>query len=183
MLQKQGFLNLLKNSVINFHWIYSIMKTYIVCWVPAEIPYLGKILFLRCGPECSQTIRLQDFLINHIYRTNQWNSLRFGMLIQIHIWTKSWSKGFWMVMVKNGHGQSGHRTLKLTVSQEWIDEITNFLHDGANSGKLKLISMILGGLGQKWAWLFSSWDPKIYCIVRVSLWIELGVFCMLTVMQ
>ena len=24
-------------------------------------------------------------------------------------------------MVKNGHGQSGHRTLRLTVSQEWIN--------------------------------------------------------------
>ena len=40
----------------------------------------------------------------------------------------------------------------------------------------------LGGCGQKWAWSFSSWDPKICYIWRVYLWIEL-IFCMLTVRQ
>ena len=42
MDQKQGFLNLLKNLVI---------------------PYLGKFLFLRYWPKCSQPIRLEDVLI------------------------------------------------------------------------------------------------------------------------
>ena len=68
---------------------------------------------------------------------------------------------------------------------------TGFLHGGANSGKQKVISMGLlfqklksyfkfsGGPAQKWAWSFSSWDPKICWI---SLWIEL-IFCMLIVMQ
>ena len=46
-------------------------------------------------------------------------------------------------MVKNGCGQSGHRNLKLTVSQKWTD----ILHAGASSGKLKVVSMIFG-----WAW-------------------------------
>ena len=73
MGQKQGFFNLLESFVINFYWIWSIMKIYIICCVPAQIPYLGKFLFLRYGPKCSQPIRLQDFLINHISRTNQWN--------------------------------------------------------------------------------------------------------------
>ena len=68
---RQGFLNLLKDLVINFYWICSIMKTYIICCVPAQIPSLRKFLFLRYGPKCSQPIRLQDFLINHISRTNQ----------------------------------------------------------------------------------------------------------------
>ena len=66
MGQKQGFLNLLKNLVINFYYICSIMKIYIICCLPVQIPYLGKFLFLRYGPKCSQPIRLQDFLINHI---------------------------------------------------------------------------------------------------------------------
>ena len=79
------FFNLLENLVINFYWIWSIMKIYIICCVPAQIPYLGKFLFLRYGPKCSQPIRLQDFLINHISRTNQWNSLIFYMLTQLHI--------------------------------------------------------------------------------------------------
>ena len=41
-----------------------------------------------------------------------------------------------MGTVKNACDQSAHRALKLTVSQEWIDEWTNFLHAGANSGKV-----------------------------------------------
>ena len=40
----------------------------------------------------------------------------------------------------------------------------------------------MGGHGQKWPWLVSSWDPKICCMLRMSLWIEL-IFWMLTVMQ
>ena len=83
--QRQSFLNLLKNFAINFYWICSIMKINIICCDPAQIPYLGKFLFLRYGPKYSQPVRLQDFLINHISRTNQWNSLIFCMLIQIHI--------------------------------------------------------------------------------------------------
>ena len=50
---------------------FSIMKSYISCCVPAQIPYLGKFLFLRYGPKCCQPIRLQYLLINHISRTNQ----------------------------------------------------------------------------------------------------------------
>ena len=73
--QKRSFLNFLKNLVINFYWICSIVKIYITCCVTAQTPYLGKFLFLRCGPKCYQPIRLQDFLINHISRTDQWNSL------------------------------------------------------------------------------------------------------------
>ena len=43
----------------------------IICCVSAQIPFLGKFLFSRYGPKCSQPIRLQDFLINHISRANQ----------------------------------------------------------------------------------------------------------------
>ena len=68
---KNGFFNLLKNLVLNFHRIWSIMKIYIIYCVPAQIQHLGKFLFLRYGPKCSQLIRLQGFLINHISRINQ----------------------------------------------------------------------------------------------------------------
>ena len=50
-------------------------------------------------------------------------------------------------MVKNGCDQFGHCTLKLTVSQNWTIEETDFLHACTNSGKLKVDSMIFG-----WAW-------------------------------
>ena len=46
-----------------------------------------------------------------------WNSLIFCMLIQIQI--KVDQKMF-------GCGQSGHRTLKLTLSQEWMDAVSWF---------------------------------------------------------
>ena len=82
---KTRFFDLLKNLVINFYWICSIMKIYIIFCVPAKIPYFGKFLFFTYGPKCSQPIRLQDFLISHISRINNWKSWIFYMLIQIHI--------------------------------------------------------------------------------------------------
>ena len=42
MGQKQGFWNLLKNLVINFYWICYKMKMYIICCVPAPVPYFRK---------------------------------------------------------------------------------------------------------------------------------------------
>ena len=59
---KIGFLNLLENLVIIFFWIRSLKNVYINCCILAQIPYLGKICFLRYVPERSQPIRLQDFL-------------------------------------------------------------------------------------------------------------------------
>ena len=85
MGKKNAFLYLLKILIINFYWICSIMKIYIICCVPTQISYLGKYLFLRYGSKCAQPIRFQDFLINHISRTNWWNNLIFCTLIQIHI--------------------------------------------------------------------------------------------------
>ena len=55
---KTRFFNLLENLVISFYWIWSIMKIHIIFCVPAQIPYLGKCLFLRYGPKCCQPIRL-----------------------------------------------------------------------------------------------------------------------------
>ena len=91
---------------------------------------------------------------------------------------------FWVGMVKNGWGQSGHGTLKLTVSQKWTLNELIFLHAAANSGNLKIISWSFGQkwgqkCGQKWAWSFSSWEPKI---CWMSVWTEL-IFCVLTVKQ
>ena len=66
--------------------------------VPAQIPYLGKILVRRYRPKCSQPIRLQDFWINHYSRTNGWNSLIFCILMQIrkkvfrNFFSRAWSK-------------------------------------------------------------------------------------------
>ena len=96
---------------------------YLLCSCTNSI--LGKFLFLRYEPKCSQPVRSHDFLINHISRTNHWNNLIFCMLIQIHI-NKSWSINCWVGMIKNRCSQYGHMTLKLIVSQEWIDRMNWF---------------------------------------------------------
>ena len=83
--QNRVFFKILKHFVINFHWICYLMKLYIICCVFAQIPCLGKFWFLRYRPNCSQPIRLQDFLISYISRTNQWNCLILCMWIQIHM--------------------------------------------------------------------------------------------------
>ena len=113
MGQKQGFLNLWKiwslicsKFVLNLVWIYSWRKIYIICCVPAQIPYLGKFLFLRNGPKCSQPVRLHDFLINQVSRTNQWISTIICMLMQIHVIKKFDQKFFGVGMVKNWCGHT-----------------------------------------------------------------------------
>ena len=175
MDQKQGFLNKLKNFVINFYWICSIMKMYNICYVPAQIPYLGKF--------CSQPIRSQDLLINHISRTNQSNSLIFCMLIQIQIWyrykLKVDQKNFGLAWPEMGVASWSQDSKIGCISRiNWCNELIFCMVVQIQKSK-KLFQRFLGGLGQKWAWSFNSWDPKICWI---SLWIEL-IFCMLTVMQ
>ena len=80
-------------------------------------------------------------------------------------------------MVKNDCGQSGYKTLKLNVFQEWTVGINWFFHDATNSGKLKVASITFG-----YAWSFSSCDCKICCILRLNWRIEL-IFCIMIVMQ
>ena len=56
---------------------------------------------------------------------------------------KRWLKIFWESMVINGCGHSGHGTLKLTLCEEWTDEINWFLHLDTDSQKLRLIKNFL----------------------------------------
>ena len=108
-----GFFGFIEKLVIDFYWICSIMKVYIICCVPSQIPYLGKILLLRYGPKHSQPIRLQDFKIKWICEI-AWFYACWCKFKK----TKSWSNMFWFGMVKNGFGQFAHDTLKLTASQD-----------------------------------------------------------------
>ena len=61
---------------------------------------------------------------------------------------------FGVGMVKNGYGQSGDGTLKLTVSEEWTDRINWFLLVDKDSKKLKVdqiffwVGMVKNGCGQ-----------------------------------
>ena len=64
-----------------------------------------------------------------------------------------------MGVVKNGCGHSGYRTLKLTVSQECTDRLSRFFNAGANSGKLKVASMIFGWALPKMGMTFKFTKP------------------------
>ena len=67
-------------------------------------------------------IRLHDFWINFISWTNCWNNPIFCMLTKFKK-VKSWSKFFWVGMVKDGCSKSGLGTRKLILSREWADAI------------------------------------------------------------
>ena len=66
MGQKQVFFQFIGKFGHQFslNLIYNENLYYLLC--PCTNPISVKILFLRYGPKCSQPIRLQDFLINHI---------------------------------------------------------------------------------------------------------------------
>ena len=89
------------------------------------------------GQNVLKSIRLQDFLINHIFRTNQWNSLIF-----LHIDTNSNKvkvdqKVFEWAQWKMGMA-SLVMELQIWLSQEWVDVID-----------VKVISISLGWVGSK----------------------------------
>ena len=65
------FLNSLEKLVFNFHWICSIIKTYIICCVSVHNVYLVEILFLGYEPKCSLPIRLQ-YLQKNKNLQNKW---------------------------------------------------------------------------------------------------------------
>ena len=127
MGQKQGFFNLLKHLMINFVWLCSIMEIYLFflkCSCTSPI-FRNIFLSIRYGTKCSQPIRLQDFLINHISRTNQWDSQILCKLTQIYMKQKFIKKCLGG-HGKNACGLSGHGTLKLTQSQEWTGGMSWF---------------------------------------------------------
>ena len=63
---KMFFLCLLENLVIHLYWICSLMKLYTICFVPAQISYLGKILKLKL----LSTNQIAGFLNQHFACTN-----------------------------------------------------------------------------------------------------------------
>ena len=128
------------------------------------------ILFVRYRPNALSQLDCRIFK-SALSRTNQWNNLVFCMLIQIH---NNW-KLFKKCLV--GHGQNmdmGNLVCGIwmdCVSQEWTDGMNRFFDAGTNSGKLKVDLMIFGWVWSKMA--VGSWDPKICCILKMNLWIEL----------
>ena len=127
-----------KNNI--FYWISSLMKIYIICCVPAQIAYLGKFLFLRYRSKCSQPIRLQDFLINHISKTNPWNSLIFYVdtnSYELNVDQKFVIKWVWSIWSRDSK-------IDCISRMNWWNELIFFILVEI----LKVISIIFG-----WVWL------------------------------
>ena len=105
--QQQGFLNLLKNLVVNFYLLCFMHKSHTLeIFVPeigTKIFSANQIAEFFNQPYLqNKSIKWPDFL--HVYR----NSLML----------ESQSKTFWAGIFKNVCGQFGHGTLKLTISEK-----------------------------------------------------------------
>ena len=105
-----------------------------------------------CSWYVSQNVLSQSdnriFLINHVLRISQWYNLIFSMSTQIHINWKL-SKYFGVAMVKNGSGQCGPGTLRLTLSQKWMDGMNWFFECLCKFRKAIFISIIFGWIRSK----------------------------------
>ena len=132
--QKQGLLKILKIFVINFYWICSVVNMYIICYVPAQVPYLGKISW-DMGQNVLSQSDCRIFLST--ISPEQINEIAWFL----HVDTNSHK-----LIVDQKISGLAWPELGVDGKNELM-ELTNFLHGGANSGKLKVISMILG-----WAW-------------------------------
>ena len=128
--QNKIFLNLLKKKIFNFHWICSIIKTYIICCVSVHNLYLIDTLLLGHQPKCSLVIRLQYLQKNEISRTNEWNSLIFCTLRTIKI------KKFLTNNFFSGNG-------KKWVSSIWLQDSKIECISGMNSWNKLIFCLML----------------------------------------
>ena len=108
MYQKYAFLNLLKNLVVNFFWIWPTMKVYI-CYVITQSPYLGKVCFLRYGQNALGQSDCRVF--KSTISLEQMNEISRFLCADTNSWILK------VDMVKNRPGHSGRRSLKLVVSK------------------------------------------------------------------
>ena len=99
-------------KISQFFLILPIMKVKIVCCIFAQIPYLGKIWFLRYVPKCSWPIRSQDCK-SMIYLEQSDEKVGFLACWYKFVEIKSCSKTFGVGVIKILWGHPGHRTLKL----------------------------------------------------------------------
>ena len=104
MGQKQGFVNFLKDLAINIYWICSQWK-----YILFAVPVWAKMFSAN---------QIAGFSYQSCF---QKKSMKYPDFLHVDA-----NSHFWVGMVRNGCGQSGQETLKLTTSQEWIDGMNWF---------------------------------------------------------
>ena len=163
MSQKWGFLNLNKNFVVNIHWIYSIMKIYIISFVHAQFQFSQsdcKIFKSAISPE------QMDETVSYF---ECW--CKFSKI-------KSWSIFLWLVMIKNECGQSGLWTLILTLSQEGTDgRINSFFACWYKLTQIKKWLKILRWAQSKMGVANLSQDSNTDHISKMNRWNKLLFAC------
>ena len=133
-------------------------------------PIFGKILFLRFRSKCS--LPSDSRIFKSTISPEQIDETASFLACWCKITKiKCWLKVFWLSIVKNGYGQSGLWTLKLTISQGWTDwykfmQVKKWL-------KILGVGMVKNGYGQscdvtlklivsgEWTdrinWVFACW--------------------------
>ena len=82
-----------------------------------------KIFLVGHGQKWVWPIWSLDSKIDYILRMNRWNYWFFACWYKFML-IKRWLNNFWVGMIKNGCSQSGDGSLKLIISEEWIDGIS-----------------------------------------------------------
>ena len=112
----------MENLVINFFWIWYLIKDCIICYVPTENRYLGKSSSWNMGRN------VQGQSDSRLFKSTIFVEQSDEIAWFLHVDTNPWKLKYdWKILGwawwKNGCGLSGHRTLKLAVSQEGIDKL------------------------------------------------------------
>ena len=114
---KMGFLSLKENFVIN-EIFYLLCSAHSHIWEKPCSCYISQNALSQS--DCSRIFKSIIFA-EQIDETASFLACWYKFTKCI-----SWSKLFWLVVVKNACGQSGLSTVKLTVCQTWTDGISWF---------------------------------------------------------
>ena len=127
----------IEKLVITFSWIWSIIKVYIIYYIPAcTNPMFGKNLRYSKDQNALGQSDCKILKSNSSLEQNNeiaWYFACWNKLMEIISWLKNTGVG----VVKNGFGHSCCRTLKLAVSQEGNNGINWFLACWDKSRKAK----------------------------------------------
>ena len=112
MSPKQSFSNLLKNLVINFYWICSIMNIYICCSCTNSI--FGKIFVPEIWAKMFSANQIAEYF-NQTYLQHKSVICPDILHVDTNSHKLSLSKHSWVGTIKNGCGQSSYGTLYIVL--------------------------------------------------------------------